>query len=264
MRAIVASVLWLAASLIAFAAAPIDVTGFVYSEAVEVAAPGPARSRSRVEVLLREGGIAQGIWQSVQRSPDFSIPRLSIPADGRWSYQRLDENRGILTIDGVARTLTFTTAQGGSVDPPGALTLRQFSIAVYEPSKAINCSNRSFVRIGGSAFTGFVVTGTKSNRVLVRAVGPGLQKFGISEALRAPFLKIVRADSGLVVLSNGGWAGDPDIAQVSSRAGAFALDPDSPDSAAFLSLEAGAYVAEVSSSLRGDSGQVLIEVYVLP
>lgn len=264
MKTIVASTLWLAASLHAFGTAPLDVKGVVYSEAVEVAAPGPARLRSRVEVLLREDGIAQGIWQSIQRSPDFSIPRLGIPADGRWSYQRLDENRGLLVIDGVTKTLTFATPQNGTVDPPGALTIRQFSIAAYEPSKAINCSNRSFVRVGGSAFTGFVVTGSRNNRVLVRAVGPGLLKFGVSDALPAPYLRIFRADSGVVVQSNAGWSGDSDIARVSGRAGAFSLDPDSSDAAAFLSLAAGAYVAEVSSSVSGDSGHVLIEVYVLP
>ena len=264
MKNFVVAFLCFAAAGIASAAAPSNVTGFVYSEVVDVLAPGPARSRSHVESLLREDGVFQGIWQSVQRSPEFSNPRFGIPVDGRWSYQRLDESRGLLTIDGVAKILTFATPQSGSVEPAGALTLRQFSMAAYEPSRAINCSNRSFVRAGGAAFTGFVVSGKMSNRVLVRAVGPGLAKFGISEVLRRPVLTIVRSDTGSVVQSNAGWGGSPEIAQVSARAGAFALEPASDDAAAFLSLEAGAYVAEVSSAEAGDSGQVLIEVYVLP
>jgi hypothetical protein len=46
--------------------------------------------------------------------------------------------------------------------------------------------------------------------------------------------------------------------------GAFALPELSKDSATIVALNAGAYIAEVTSTDFADSGEVLVEVYMLP
>ncbi len=81
MKTIVASTLWLAASLHAFGTAPLEVTGVVYSETVDVAAPGPARSRSRVEVLLREGGIDAAAFLSLAAGAYLAEVSSSVSGD---------------------------------------------------------------------------------------------------------------------------------------------------------------------------------------
>ena len=51
---------------------------------------------------------------------------------------------------------------------------------------------------------------------------------------------------------------------MSMAVAAFPLTEGSKDSALVLSLPAGAYIADVSSLDPTESGEVLIEVYVLP
>ena len=51
------------------------------------------------------------------------------------------------------------------------------------PAEALNISGRARVETGqGVAMSGFIVTGTTSKRVGVRALGPSLANFGISGA----------------------------------------------------------------------------------
>ncbi|OYV02568.1 MAG: hypothetical protein CFE26_21965, partial [Verrucomicrobiales bacterium VVV1] len=54
------------------------------------------------------------------------------------------------------------------------------------------------------------------------------------------------------------------ITRTAAAVGAFPLPAASKDAALILSLEPGAYVAQVTSPEVGDSGQALIEVYMLP
>jgi hypothetical protein len=54
------------------------------------------------------------------------------------------------------------------------------------------------------------------------------------------------------------------IRRTSAMTGAFALPELSKDSATIVALNAGAYIAEVTSTDFADSGEVLVEVYMLP
>jgi hypothetical protein len=265
MKKLTVLLLWLAVLTTAGGQAPVDVAGFLYVEDFDVLATGGARAQGRTEVLLRPDGVAQGIWQSIERfSPRTTI--VGIPSDTHWRYSKMEESRGLLTIGGSDKTLTFNSSESGSVSPPGALTNRNFRLLAYEPSKVANCSLRSFVRSGDVALMGFVVTGPVNNRVLVRAVGPGLARFGIQETLSRPSLTIRRTRPGGVALvgTNAGWGGDVGVAQAAVRSGAFSLEPGSADAALFVSLSADAYVVEVSSITPEASGHVLVELYVLP
>jgi hypothetical protein len=132
----------------------------------------------------------------------------------------------------------------------------------------VNCSNRSFIRAGGSVFTGFVVTGNERRSVLVRAIGPSLTAFGISDALADP--KLALTSSGQLLAQNNDWdaggaiSGAESIRRTSEMVGAFPLANNSRDSAIIVQLAPGAYVAEASAASAADTGQVLVEVYLLP
>ncbi len=124
-----------------------------------------------------------------------------------------------------------------------------------------NISTRGFV--GGAAdplIVGFVVR-EGGRRVLVRAVGPTLGKFGVQGVLTQPRLRVVR--EGETVASNTGWStatNADEIAATSAARGAFQLPTGSADSAMVVWLEEGVYTALIDGA-DGGSGLVLGEVY---
>lgn len=113
--------------------------------------------------------------------------------------------------------------------------------------------------------TGFVVQpGASATMVLVRAVGPALAQFGISDPLAAPHLRVRDASGHALASWPGGWpltlfpANSP-----AASVGAFPLPAGGKDIESIYTLSPGAYTAEVSSA-DGGAGTVLLEVYQLP
>ncbi len=135
----------------------------------------------------------------------------------------------------------------------------------YTPTtpRIINISARVQVGTGGNILiAGFVVGGSTSKSVLIRASGPALVPFGVAGTLPDPMLGLY---SGTTLLaSNAGWGGDAQIAAAAASVGAFSWgDSGTPDSALLLTLPPGAYTAQVSGA-GGDSGVALVEVYEVP
>lgn len=131
--------------------------------------------------------------------------------------------------------------------------------------RALNLSVRAFVRPGSGALVGgFVIQGRAHKRLLVRAVGPTLERTGIVHALEDPVLTVYSGNR--VVAANDQWElGDArDIVQVSSaRVGAFPLAEGSGDAALLVSLAPGAYTIEVAGK-DSSEGVVLLEIYDVP
>ncbi len=144
-------------------------------------------------------------------------------------------------------------------------------VEVYEVSngnagqRLTNVSTRGTVGNGANVLiAGVVVVGTQPKRMLIRAVGPGLAQFGVSDVVTRPVLTLYRGTA--MIASNTGWTtgGDP-IATASAtiEAGTFAFGPTSADSALLISLAPGVYSAQVSSA-DAVPGSALIEIYELP
>lgn len=166
------------------------------------------------------------------------------------------------------RTLTFASANAGSASTENTINYfgRTFQLApISAQPPLLNCSNRSFVPAGGKAFAGFVVSGTQPRAVLIRAIGPGLAPFGVSGALPDPQLTL---NAGTQVFAqNDNWdpsTGSTSIVASSAFVGAFPLAAGSRDSALIAVLAPGNYVAEVSGKNATDSGEALVEIYMLP
>jgi hypothetical protein len=108
---------------------------------------------------------------------------------------------------------------------------------------------------------GFVVEGSMPLPVLVRGVGPGLEKFSMNAPLQFPRLTL---RSGQTVLAqNDGWDLDGNsasIATVGTRTSAFVLASGSHDDALLVPLSRGIYTAEIVGS-DGGSGVALAEIY---
>jgi hypothetical protein len=114
---------------------------------------------------------------------------------------------------------------------------------------------------------GFVVGGSTSMTVLLRASGPALAQFGVSGALADPKLQLFR-DNGdgtsTLIGSDVGWGGSPQIASEASNVGAFSWrEAPTADSALLVTLPPGNYNLQISGA-SGDFGLALLEVYEVP
>lgn len=135
----------------------------------------------------------------------------------------------------------------------------------YTPSmpRVVNLSARVMVGTGGNVLiTGFVIGGSTSKTVLIRASGPALIPFGLTGTLPDPLLQL--HSGGTLLASNSAWAGDPQISAAAAAVGAFTWNfGESNDSAILATLPPGPYSAEVSGA-NGDTGIALVEIYEVP
>jgi hypothetical protein len=175
---------------------------------------------------------------------DVALVRPSAP--GNFSAQ----------LDGAARTSGVALAEIYDADTIGGA------------SRLTNLSARARVGSGAEVLiAGFVLAGNTSKAFLLRAVGPGLGAFGITNPLARPALTVFDA-RGNAIASNAGWTADTtqvaDLSSAMQRAGAFPLSANTGlDAAVVLTLAPGNYTAQVSGA-AGSTGLALFELYELP
>ena len=125
-------------------------------------------------------------------------------------------------------------------------------------TKLFALSNRLTLAANGTFFGGFVLDGTQSKTVLIRAVGPTLTIFGVSGALADPTLRVIDA-TGVTIASNDNWAAT--LAPTFAQIGAFPLTPASRDAALLVTLPAGSTYTIQVSGVSNTTGEALVEVY---
>jgi len=161
-------------------------------------------------------------------------------------------------------TATLLSAAYSSLLQRFVVTGTGGTILVSSPPPTVfaNVSTRGYVSSTQTFIGGFVIEGTAPRTVLVRADGPVLGTFGVSTPLPDPVLTVYNS-SGTTVASNTGWTTNTNPASISTAAlevGAFALPNPGLDSALLLTLQPGAYTAQITSA-KGNSGIALIEAY---
>jgi hypothetical protein len=125
----------------------------------------------------------------------------------------------------------------------------------------------------GEVFTaGFVVGGSTSEKVLIRADGPalGVDPFNLAGVMAAPQITVFGAGN-TIIASNSGWgtpvgpgaATPAQLGAAFTQVSAFPLALGSKDSTVLLTLPPGSYSAQVTG-LNGSAGQVIVEVYEVP
>jgi hypothetical protein len=225
---------------------------------------------------LRAGGEWRGVL-SLGQATNGGTPQLGPVGNGTWRYDITGPTTARLVLGCPDRAfadaefvLQFTSESEGTLAPNWPDDGGTFRFApMTPPSALVNSSNRSWVRPEGTALAGFVIAGNASRGVLIRAVGPGLQRFGLTDGLAHPALRVTRLGSDLPLGSNAGWTSpesgrEASILRTGALVGAFPLEIRAADAALILYLRPGAYVAEVASAVAGESGQVLLETYLLP
>lgn len=152
-----------------------------------------------------------------------------------------------------------------------ALTINEdaFEVSTYRlqtdaapAGTLVNVSTRAYVGANDRVLIGgFVVNGTQPKQVLIRAAGPALTAYGVTDPLAHPVLELHSSTS--LIASNQGWSNQPsagDIATAAANVGAFPFAAGSPDDALLVTLNPGAYTAVVKSG-DGTEGTALVEVY---
>lgn len=129
-------------------------------------------------------------------------------------------------------------------------------------SRFLNLSTRGFVTAADPLIAGLNVPAGETRSVLLRAIGPGLARFGLTNALARPTLSLFRGAT--VVATASAMIDDSSAAALTAaaaRVGAF--EAAAQDAALVTTLASGAWTLVVSTA-DATPGTALVEAYVLP
>jgi hypothetical protein len=211
--------------------------------------------------------LAQPFSQSVSSGASVT---LSVTASGAAPLAYQWRKDGAAIPGATAATFTLPVARpsdagGYSVvisNGTGSVTSGVVTVTVNY-SRLINLSTRGLVQAGSTLTPGFVMRGTGSKQLLIRAIGPALIPFGLTTALSDTTLAVIPGGSSVAQVSNDDWGGSPALTGAFSAVGAFPLAPNSKDAAVQTSLavNAGGYTVRVAAGSTTATGLALAEVY---
>ncbi len=228
--------------------------GFAQRDPVVVAARGGL-------TLMTPGTYSAASW-SISGELRLGAPGnyIVVATAGSIALNGSAKIRGPVGATGVVATLSFAHAGEFIISTPQidpTIDMRRGAPIPVDSPPLVNMSTRLTLADGQTHTSGFVVGGRVPRRVLVRAVGPTLGTFGVTNALATP---------SLTVFGNEGpdrpvhvWGGnfDPFLTPIFNNVGAFPLTLASKDAAMLMTLAPGSYTVQVG----GGVGDVLLEIY---
>jgi hypothetical protein len=131
----------------------------------------------------------------------------------------------------------------------------------FVKNEITNVSTRGYVDQTKSLIKGFSINKTGRKQMLIRAIGPSLSQFGVTQYLSNPKIHLFDRN-GKVIAENDDW--NNDISYKFGKVGAFPLLPNSRDAAMIVDLDGSAAYTVQATSQNGSGGEVLIEVYEMP
>ena len=125
-------------------------------------------------------------------------------------------------------------------------------------SSVRNISTRGQAGTGDDVMIGgFIVAGTQSTKVIIRAIGPSLAAAGVAGALSDPLLEL-HDSQGSLIFQNDNWRNDQERQIIDTT-----VPPlDDKEAAIVATLPPGAYTAVVRGP-GSTTGVALVEVYSL-
>jgi hypothetical protein len=199
---------------------------------------------------------------------------LSVAATGSPAPTYQWQLNGTAVPGATAATLVLTdilASQAGSynvvvANSAGSTTSKFATVVINDGfGRQLSLSTLGYVGSGGDILIpGFFVAGNGVKRLLIRAAGPALEQFGVSNVLADPQLVIFKGS--LQWISNDNWSADAanatSVVAAGKSVGAFALTTGSKDAALVASLDPGAYSIQVSG-VGGTTGKAIVEAYDL-
>ena len=178
------------------------------------------------------------------------------PGDGRESAIIADLSAG-----------NYTAIVRGVNNMTGVALVEVYDLSHETDSILANISTRSFVQTADNVMIGgFIVAGTESKRVIVRAIGPELTQYGVPDALNNPTLELHNG-TGALIASNDNWlhtivGGIITSDQTQAIRNSGYAPGDGRQSAIVADLPRGNYTAIVRG-VDNMTGVALVEVYDL-
>jgi hypothetical protein len=153
----------------------------------------------------------------------------------------------------------YTAIVRGVNNGTGIALVEGYDLDRTAGSKLGNISTRALVQTGDNVMIGgFIIRGPDSDRVVVRAIGPSLAQYGITNPLGDPTLELHNGN-GMVIGFNDNWMDAPNRQEIIDSG----LAPSNNlESAILTSLSPGNYTAIVRG-VNSTIGVALVEVYGL-
>jgi FG-GAP-like repeat len=164
------------------------------------------------------------------------------------------ESAVVATLD---PNTSYTVVIYGIANGTGTAVAEVYDLDQGTVATLANISTRGLVQTGdGVMISGFIVR-NPSGTVIVRALGPSLQAFGVTNALADPFVEL-RDSNGALLASNDNWRTDQEAEIIATQV------PPTQDleSAIVARLPGGAYTCIIRDA-NGTNGVGVIEVYDL-
>jgi hypothetical protein len=161
----------------------------------------------------------------------------------------------------------YTAIVRGVDNMTGVALVEVYDLSPDTNSFLSNISTRSFVQTGDNVMIGgFIVAGTGSTRVIVRAIGPELTQYGVPNALLDPTLEL-HDHTGALIASNDNWlhtiiGGVITSDQTQAIRNSGYAPGNTRESAIVADLPPGNYTAIVRG-VNNTTGVALVEVYDL-
>ena len=163
----------------------------------------------------------------------------------------------------------YTAIVRGANDTTGVGLVEVYDLnpGTISPSRLLNISSRSNVLVGDNVMIGgFIVQGSGTKRVIIRAIGPELSQYGVPFPLPDPTLELHNG-TGSVIASNDNWqttviGGIITKDQVMDIQNSGHAPTDPSESAIIAQLPPGRYTAIVQGKNIA-AGVALVEVYDL-
>src|SRR6476620_5190504 len=196
-------------------------------------------------------------------SPNVAVSNLFNPFIGYPNQQKIGDYITVVS-DNTSANVAYAATFNGEED---IYYVRLHPSAAVAQTSLGNISTRSFVQTGEHVMIGgFIVQGTGPKRVIIRAIGPELTQFGITDALANPTLELHNG-SGALIANNDDWqttilGGIITGNQVSDIQNSGHVPTAASESAIIANLPAGNYTAIVRG-VSNTTGVALVEAYDL-
>jgi len=152
----------------------------------------------------------------------------------------------------------YTAILSGKNSTTGVGLVEIYDRSPNSNSALANISTRGFVDVGSSVMIGGFITDNGIRKLIVRALGPTLAQFGVTNVLQDPTLS-VRDGNGNQIASNDDWQSSQ---QAEIQASGFA--PPSPKESAIVIIRPTGNTTAIVSGVGNSTGNALVEVYILP
>lgn len=152
---------------------------------------------------------------------------------------------------------SYTAIVRGKNNTTGVALVEAYDLDTNASSHLTNISTRGLVETLPNLMIAGMIVDSNSEKVIVRALGPTLANFGITNSLANPILELHDAN-GALLASNDNWKST----QQSEISASGHVPPNDLESAIVRTLTPGNYTAIVRG-VNNTTGVALVEVYTL-